>query len=382
MVRTGRENLTKRGDVKAAYDDLRQLHGAESKPVTAITRRMVFEAIEHVLPERCARRTLGRAQLMMAIEVMLGLRVGEALTGGDFHGLLANHLTILRRLGDDGRPTGPEYVEGRLEHSKTKRRRIITAVGQSSGEARVRFAELLRAYWRDAGFRIVHRNSGGYRVEGPDYSVVRVSLTALAERAGDDERRFDELTDVLRRSSVAEVRRWADYTRLRGAERLSARSMDKRYINVIGSHAGDARLNTVMYELDRAGFGGKATVVPGPLMRATHGERLGLAHMPLQPGSTYQVLHDSLDQAYICANKETPDPELNLDGRERPKWGHHSFRRGALTCARNSRDETGATDQEIDIVFGWNEAMYSAKMQLHYDSDFDFLRRAAVTSRM
>ena len=30
--------------------------------------------------------------------------------GGDYHGLLANHLTILRRLGPSGEPEGDEYV--------------------------------------------------------------------------------------------------------------------------------------------------------------------------------------------------------------------------------------------------------------------------------
>ena len=148
------------------------------------------------------------------------------------------------------------------------------------------------------------------------------------------------------------------------------------------AHSDSADLNTLMYELDRAGFGGKATVVPGPLMRATHGAKLGLAHMPLQPGSTYQVLHDCLGEAYRLANLDSPDPELNLHGRVVPQWAHHSLRRGSLTSARNDMQVTGATEQEIDIVYGWNEAMYSARMQLHYDSDFDFLRRAAVTSMM
>ena len=102
--------------------------------------------------------------------------------------------------------------------------------------------------------------------------------------------------------------------------------------------------------------------------------------MPLQPGSTYQVLHDCLDEGYRLANLDSPDPELHLHGRESPKWAHHSVRRGSLTAARNDRQVTGATEQEIDIIYGWNEAMHNAKMQRHYDSDFDFLRRAAVTS--
>ena len=44
--------------------------------------------------------------------------------------------------------------------------------------------------------------------------------------------------------------------------------------------------------------------------------------------------------------------------------------------------ETGATEQDIDIIFGWLEAMYSHKMQLHYQSTFTRTRRSAVTSMM
>ena len=141
-------------------------------------------------------------------------------------------------------------------------------------------------------------------------------------------------------------------------------------------------MKQVAFELTRAGFGEKISIVPGPLMRATHGESMGLAHMPIQPASTYQVLHDAMDAAFEAANVESPDPELDLRGLSAPRWGHHSARRGADTVARQTRGETGATEQDIDIIFGWQEAFYSAKMQLHYESSFDRVRRAAVTSRM
>ena len=98
MVKTGRENLTKRGDVKAFYEDLRKSHGEESHPRTAVTRRMVRALIERAIPQRCGSELVRvRTQLMVALEVMMGLRVGETLSGGDFHGVLANHLTTLLR---------------------------------------------------------------------------------------------------------------------------------------------------------------------------------------------------------------------------------------------------------------------------------------------
>ena len=48
--------------------------------------------------------------------------------------------------------------------------------------------------------------------------------------------------------------------------------------------------------------------------------------------------------------------------------------------ARQTRGQTGATERDIDLVFGWQEAMYAATMQLHYESIDDVVRRAAVTS--
>ena len=44
--------------------------------------------------------------------------------------------------------------------------------------------------------------------------------------------------------------------------------------------------------------------------------------------------------------------------------------------------ETGATEQDIDLTFGWLEAMYSQKMQIHYESKFVREKRKAVTSKV
>ena len=96
--------------------------------------------------------------------------------------------------------------------------------------------------------------------------------------------------------------------------------------------------------------------------------------------STYEVLHDCFDAAYRAANRTTPDPELDLQGYGSVLWGHHSLRRFADTVARETMAVTGATEQDIDIVFGWLESFYSQKMQLHYQSRFTRERRSVVTS--
>ena len=51
------------------------------------------------------------------------------------------------------------------------------------------------------------------------------------------------------------------------------------------------------------------------------------------------------------------------------------------TIARQTMALTGATEQDIDLYFGWMERFYQAKMQIHYESRFTRTRRTAVTSQ-
>ena len=46
------------------------------------------------------------------------------------------------------------------------------------------------------------------------------------------------------------------------------------------------------------------------------------------------------------------DDQLDLDGLEKPKFGHHANRRRADKTASDSKAETGASDGEIDDHFG------------------------------
>jgi hypothetical protein len=274
--------------------------------------------------------------------------------------------------------TGAESVEGLLEHSKTKHKRWVNAVSVSEGATQVHLGDALRAYWAECGFTISTRLEGGYRVEGPDYFVLRVSLIGLTGTEG--QQRFALLGRLLTRSADPEVRRWASFSQLRGEQRRSATgSMDKRYINVTGGARGCRSISTASLELERAGFGEFCSITPGPLMRATHG-RLGASHMPLSTQSTYDSLNLMMAEAFIRASPAgDPDPELDLQGLEQPLWGHHSFRRMADTIARQTRDVTGASEQDIDLLFGWMEAFYSSKMQMHYETKLIREARAAIT---
>jgi hypothetical protein len=102
--------------------------------------------------------------------------------------------------------------------------------------------------------------------------------------------------------------------------------------------------------------------------------------MPVDPSTTYTSLHKMFDDAYLLANQHgDPDPWLDLQGLDEPLWGHHSLRRGADTVARASMEKTGVKEDDIDLTFGWQEKMYSQKMQYHYATRFNREKRYRVT---
>lgn len=190
---------------------------------------------------------------------------------------------------------------------------------------------------------------------------------------------FEKLFKVLAVSSVVEVRRSVKSLESRAKRRYEgSHSKDKRYINVCGGAHDDVTLRTVIYELTVAGLGAFVHQIDGPLLRSTDGSRL--SHMAIDPTSTYPLLHKIFDAAYVQANPTgDPDPWLDLQGLDEPLWGHHSLRRMADTVARATMARSGSTEQDIDLVFGWQEKMYSKKMQLHYETRFDRDRRFRVT---
>ena len=77
-----------------------------------------------------------------------------------------------------------------------------------------------------------------------------------------------------------------------------------------------------------------------------------------------------LDKAYIRANCDPGnlDPDLDVRPGTAPKWSTHSLRRLADTTARRYREESGTSENEIDLYFGWNERLLKKAMQVHYAS--------------
>ena len=76
------------------------------------------------------------------------------MSGGDYHGLLAGNVNLLRKI-DSGLVT----VEGMLEHSKTHFKRWVTCLGTTLGTAALPLADLLTDYWKEAGMKTSRADS-------------------------------------------------------------------------------------------------------------------------------------------------------------------------------------------------------------------------------
>jgi hypothetical protein len=103
--------------------------------------------------------------------------------------------------------------------------------------------------------------------------------------------------------------------------------------------------------------------------------------MPLAVSSTFSVTKELLTKAWVLANRDGPDPDLDLRDGEAPKWTTHSLRRMADTVARRDREMSGTSEAEIDIYFGWNERVLRRAMQVYYSalSILDRMSLARIT---
>ena len=164
-------------------------------------------------------------------------------------------------------------------------------------------------------------------------------------------------------------------SRRRAAE---TRSEEYKYINVAGGKADGKRLRVAKAYLESKGLGKFLDVVPGPLIRASRGK--AYTHMPLTTDSSYTHYIGAMKAAYKISDAlEEHDPELDLEGRKAPKWAHHSSRRKSDKVARETMDDTGATKDDIDDMYGWKQAERAKDMQLHYEGRRLRSRRARIS---
>ena len=153
---------------------------------------------------------------------------------------------------------------------------------------------------------------------------------------------------------------------------------ETRYVNIAGGPRNGDAVKTAMAWLQKQGLAAYGDVVKGPLLRATHGRLL--SHMPLAADSSYTHIMGALRDAWE-ASQAMPEPDLDLalEGLDKPKWGHHSFRRTADKWARAAMEETGVDEDDIDELFGWKQKEREKDQQLHYAGPGERARRAHIT---
>ena len=71
-----------------------------------------------------------------------------------------------------------------------------------------------------------------------------------------------------------------------------------------------------------------------------------------------------------------------MEGASKSSYGNHSLRQLADRSLRDNRSKSGASEVEIDRMFGWNEAAYRRVMQLHYAGRHEREARKCITKFM
>ena len=391
----GSVNVYKHPEVKAHIKSLGVTSGVRSAPRTTATPLMLTCANSSVIPRLWPTAgplvgTAGKAAinsyigarwaLESNVEGVGGARVGEAVGAGDCHGLMANHSSIITHPDFAGQEWSREVVEFKLEHSKTGHPRYLDLAGQTMTSG-IRVADSLRAFWRACGYHIVHSTQSGAHVERPDYWVLRVTMLGM------DQPTFGRLLRAIRACRHAEVVAHASssahYAKLR-YDAQGTGSQARKYVNVAGGRAGCEAIQAMLDTLKGEKLESFASVVPGPLIRATRG--FTVTHMPLQPGSTHAPMARILAESCEEANRLSPDPDLDLGERLVADWNNHSLRRMADTNARRHMrnlafGREAVLPWEIDMLMGWNEAEMEMEMQLHYASLglYDRIKQARIT---
>ena len=387
---------TKTSRVKAQIKEIEGKCGVEHDPCTQTTRRILSIMLKRTIPEVCSKGKseylnsvlIARTEALLVLELLAGLRVGEATSSGDLHGLVANDLCFLSAASEATADGLGETIEVVIRDSKTGLGRHAAFVATTVGELKLHGGMIMRRFLRTTGIKSVKEIKGGFKVESPNFWVARVDLGALTKAAVD---RFVSAAEGTRCEVIVEqLASIKKYVK----ERTSSTSLgvEQRYVNVaggkkLGKGRYDENLTTAIAWLERVGVGAVTTIVAGPLIRATLGNKL--TYMPLATGSTYTHLVGAMKMAYEISSKMSePDTEFDLQGLEEPKFGNHSLRRHSDKVARESLSKykrhgwDDVTKEVINYFYGWCLKEMSKDMQLHYAGMDRFARRCLAKVSM
>ena len=165
--------------------DIEKRCGIEVEPCTQTTQRLVGLMIDTTIGVVCSRGVhsslneilSSRTMALLVLELLAGLRVGEATAGGDLHGLEANNMCFITRAdyltsSDDLGQT----VEVMVRDSKTGPGRHASFVAMTQGPCAIKGGPIMRQWLKVAGIRTFKEIRGGFKVETPSYYVARLNL--------------------------------------------------------------------------------------------------------------------------------------------------------------------------------------------------------------
>ena len=374
MAKLELEVIPNKPRVKAIAKALCDQIGTDVEPCTIPSAKIVMTMLEGLVEVCSTKQILGRARVQFDMETAGGCRVGEATNAGDGHGALAGLVDIATPI--EG---GDETINVFLEDSKTGFSRDVTYMSKTQGTLALECGKNLRELWKLSGFTIEKREEDGMIIESPDYWVVRVSLLGMSP---DDFKRFLIIVGNTSKGTVAENKAATlKYARERSPLLTISLGEESRYVNIAGGAKDGPEVKEALKWTKEFGFSKRTNVVLGPFLRATMpGHPEIFSHMGVKPSSTYAHVPTALTKAWEKNVKEgVVDNELDLEGLEKPKFGHHANRRRGDKVANDTKHITGVTDEEIDDHFGWDQKARNKKSRLHYKGRTARLRRARVT---
>lgn len=314
-----------------------------------------------------ARFILRRSRTLACCEGVGGCRVGDATGADDTHGLVAPNVSLLSH------PTLGQSVELELDDSKTGFPRTVTMAGTTKGSG-TKVYEAFEEYLAAAGFAVATRQEGEYTIRQPVTYVYRVLLSTMDAQGPE----LARLMSTLEHSGENEVTRHLATTRNYASRRAVIKdNCNRAYVNVAEGTAECALFGRLRSLLDSAGFVGLHFEAPAPFIRATRGASITL--MPLGEASTYRNFIDLLPAAEAIVRQRSPDPYFDLADRSESSYGNHSLRQMADRVARRTRSTTGVSEEDIDAMFGWNEAAVRKRQQLHYEGRAERAKLARIT---
>ena len=231
---------------------------------------------------------------------------------------------------------------------------------------------MMRHWLDEAKVDLKMKIEGGFKIESPNYWVVRVDISSFSKDKVNgflsDVERADCMAFIVQKSAIRKYIR----------ERYESKNLDAdlKYVNMIGGkrlaeNRYDDVISSTVDWLIKKGYERHVHIVPGPLIRSTLGSVL--THMPLTTKSTYTHLVGAMKLAFKMSNEMADvDLELDLQGLTEPKWGNHSLRRHSDKVARESLHKhsegsvQAVTKQVIDYFYGWLLKDMRKDMQLHY----------------